>query len=336
MLKLFFSYARSDGQTAADDLRARLTRIGYTVWQDTQALRGGEAWRTQVIDVLPTMDAVLLLLTPGATASAHVAWEYQTALALKRRLIPLLITPCIPPADVQALHYHNLYDPAALGLEALLRDLRELEQRLVSRPSSTYSVARARDSGMGDDPFLDNTGQGLGRPPTQVLPPSGSTYQAGDVARTAIGHQPMVVNAPVGSDLPAILGHFERAEQALAARLAQRLDAQQRATTAALLAALADQTAQHEAQQAEIVAQLTRVAARLRVISQAPALQQRDPALARLTAETAEAIGDPALTPRHRLKWTIPLIPLLATYEGELELEQPLNLARWWAEWRSR
>lgn len=334
MLKLFLSYARADGQPAADDLRARLTRVGYQVWQDTQELRGGAAWRAQVMRVLPTMDAVLLLLTPAAVVSANVAWEYQTTLALGQRLIPLLVAPCTPPAEVATLHYHNLHDPAALGREALLRDLRELEAALASPPpASTYHIEKAENSAEGDYPLADNTGQGLARPPTQVLPPSGATYQGKDVQCSAIGHQPMVVNAPAGSSWPTLLQHFERTEQALATRLMQRLDAQQRAATAALLAEMA---AQQEQQQAELLAQLTRVAARLRVISQAPALQQRDPALARLTAEAADAIGEPTLTPRHRLKLTIPLVPLLAAYEGELELEQPLGLERLWQSWRGR
>lgn len=334
MLKLFLSYARADGVAAAVDLRARLTRSGYTVWRDLDEMRGGAPWRQQLFDALQAVDAVLVLLTPGAVASEMVTWEWQTAQGLRQRIIPLLVSPCEAPPELARLNYHNLHDPALLGFESLQRDLRELEQSLTTKPPTTYDVDRLVDGAMGDGALVDNRGAPA-RPPTRrVVPePSGAGYHLGEGERTAVGQGATALNAG-GGQQAAILSHYtQQTERRLIARVTTLLDQQQQATVATMLNAV---QAEHEALSDALTVMLTRLMARVRLIQQSPALRQQQPELAQQTAEALAIIEDPHLTPRHRLKVTLPIVPLLLAYEAELELEQSGNLAAAWADLKRR
>lgn len=44
----------------------------------------------------------------------------------------------------------------------------------------------------------------------------------------------------------------------------------------------------------------------------------------------AELASAPGLDARHKLKVTIPIVPVLLSYEGELELNSRLDLAAVW------
>lgn len=335
MLKLFLSYARADASAAAADLRARLARSGYSMWRDLDEMRGGAPWRQQLFDALQAVDAVLVLLTPGAVASETVTWEWQTAQGLGKPLIPLLIMPCDVPLELQRLNYHNLHDPARLGFESLQRDLRELEQAAAAASPSTYRVGKITGGAVGDHPVVDNTGGAArGRTPRRAAAsPSGASYQVDEAKNSAIGHEPMTINV-ADSAAVAITQHFtEQSERRLAAQVTTLLDRQQQETVAAVLEAL---QAERETLSDELTVLLARLTARLRLIQQAQALQQRAPALAQQAAEALTIIEDPRLTPRHRLKVTLPIVPLLLAYEGELELEQSGNLAAVWAALRRR
>lgn len=125
MANLFLSYARADGQPAATRLRSELERAGFQVWRDIEDMQGGQAWKDQLRQAIRTVDSVVILLTPAAVASKYVEWEWENALTLEKQVIPLLISPCDVPHDLNHLHYHNLSTDQdyVLGFAALLRDL---------------------------------------------------------------------------------------------------------------------------------------------------------------------------------------------------------------------
>ncbi|NER79747.1 MAG: toll/interleukin-1 receptor domain-containing protein [Leptolyngbya sp. SIO1D8] len=125
MPNIFLSYARADGQTAATRLRSELERAGFQVWRDIEDMQGGQAWKDQLRQAIRTVDTVVVLLTPAAVVSKYVEWEWENALTLEKRVIPLLILPCDVPDELTRLHYHNLSagQDYVLGFAALLRDL---------------------------------------------------------------------------------------------------------------------------------------------------------------------------------------------------------------------
>ncbi|WP_163999247.1 toll/interleukin-1 receptor domain-containing protein [Pyxidicoccus caerfyrddinensis] len=165
MTKVFLSYARRDGSTAAARLRMELERAGVVVWRDIEGMRGGADWKAQLRAQLRETDAVLVLLTPGAVESKMVTWEWENALTLEKQVIPLLVQPCEVPADLGRLHHHPLHKPEeyALSLMALIRDLTELVRSPTSNepaPSrgdgSTFYVHGATHSAIGPSATVIN------------------------------------------------------------------------------------------------------------------------------------------------------------------------------------
>ena len=69
--RIFLSYARADGQTAADSLRVQLANPALTanqplaVWQDLTSMHSGQ-WREQIRAAIKTGDHLLMVLSPGA------------------------------------------------------------------------------------------------------------------------------------------------------------------------------------------------------------------------------------------------------------------------------
>ena len=163
-LQIFISYARAN-EEAVRGYQAKLERIGYTVWRDTEALRGGMAWRKQLHQAIQRSDVVLLFLTPSAVASDNVTLEWQKAQDMEKPLLPLLLEACDVPSELQPVQYHRLDQPQALGWEGVLRDLRELEDRLnpppaepkpPESPASKYTIGNANNSAVGDNPTVFN------------------------------------------------------------------------------------------------------------------------------------------------------------------------------------
>lgn len=151
MAHVFLSYARADGAEAAARLRAELSRSGFTLWQDTENMQGGQAWKDQLRSALKQVDAVLVLMTPQAAVSKYVEWEWEMALMADKRVIPLLIADCDVPAELSRLHYHNLSTEREyiLGLMALVRDLNDLGSHASEQSVSGRQAGGDRNISIG-------------------------------------------------------------------------------------------------------------------------------------------------------------------------------------------
>jgi hypothetical protein len=146
MARIFLSYARADGKTAATRLRSELERAGFEVWRDIEDMQGGQAWKDQLRKSLRQVDGVIVLLTPAAVSSKYVEWEWENALTLEKRVIPLMILPCDVPDELKRLHYHNLSTEQdyVLGFAALMRDLYTVTEpgKSVSLSNETQDVSK--------------------------------------------------------------------------------------------------------------------------------------------------------------------------------------------------
>ena len=98
MAKVFLSYARRDLpslQAVLQDLAAH----GIAVWRDQDNLYGGQRWPKAIGEAIAVHDVLLLVWSQEAAASHFVEFEWNTALALQKRILPCLLdqTP-LPPA----------------------------------------------------------------------------------------------------------------------------------------------------------------------------------------------------------------------------------------------
>ena len=75
--RVFLSYARSDGEQFAADLRHRLEAERIPLWQDRIGLEGGKDWWQQIKDALDVVEFMLLVMTPSAMQSEMVRKEWR-------------------------------------------------------------------------------------------------------------------------------------------------------------------------------------------------------------------------------------------------------------------
>lgn len=351
MISIFLSYARKDGSDAARYLRGDLTQMGVSVWRDVEEMRGGLVWRQQIGEALAAVDAVLVLLTPGAVASETVTWEWQTALALGRRVIPLLIQPCAVPPALATLHYHDFTHPGRRGeaLNRLVRDLIEIGVPPARETGAeTYAVGELLGGAAGPSSVVINAGSeidlsGVG---AVTVPEGPATYRIGRATDTAIGPAARTENR----NTRVVINHSEAADR-LVRRIEATVDEMARqenestrtllASQDMLLAAIGRVAAGLNTRDAEDAARIMaaveagqvsqeEIRALLQEVSeQLRAVITRDPSRFD-AAPLAEWIEAPELSVKNRLLLSVPIIPLILSYEGEVEIGQGMNLETVW------
>ncbi len=117
-----------------------------------------------------------------------------------------------------------------------------------------------------------------------------------------------------------LLARYKVSEQTIIAAITQQLDRDQITTISTLLDAIeAEQVSEGEMQN---ILQSTHL-----ILT---TLQQRGIALPTEQETLAEVIHAPELDTKHRLKVSLPIIPFLLDYEGELELGTGIELKKAW------
>src|SRR5437870_1599603 len=97
--KLFISYSRSDA-ALVERLRRALTgpRFGYEVWVDQDAIKGGDRWRSTIVQAIESSDIVLLCLSSVSITSEEVQKETALADSRHKPILPILLERVqIPP-----------------------------------------------------------------------------------------------------------------------------------------------------------------------------------------------------------------------------------------------
>lgn len=111
----------------------------------------------------------------------------------------------------------------------------------------------------------------------------------------------------------ALLERYNASEKVIIGSITQQLNQTQLVLTENLLQAL-DNNMVSEPEMQQMLA----------------ALEDRLPSLPHHQADIAEIIKDPEMDARHKLKVTLPIIPMLVEYEGELELGSGFNVKSAW------
>jgi len=77
--RVFLSYARSDGEQFAAQLRQRLQAEHIPLWQDRVGMEGGRDWWLQITEALDVVEFMVLVMTPAAMQSETVRKEWRYA-----------------------------------------------------------------------------------------------------------------------------------------------------------------------------------------------------------------------------------------------------------------
>jgi tRNA/tmRNA/rRNA uracil-C5-methylase (TrmA/RlmC/RlmD family) len=128
------------------------------------------------------------------------------------------------------------------------------------------------------------------------------------------------------SFIQALMLHFSPREQELLLPFTQRLDEPELIKMQALLEAV--ETDQSPEEEVQLILTETRKLLK--------GFQERDFALPSDNEAVYEMINSPTIDTKHALKISIPIIPFILTYEGELGLEAGINLKEAWQRWKSK
>jgi TIR domain len=148
-VRVFLSYSRTD-RALVDRFDDDLTQAGIEIWRDVEALRGGEEWRTQIVEAIEQSDVFLLFVSPGSMGSDNVRRELTVAEEDGKRVVPVLVARTAIPdnfryslAGVQYTDITGADHSAAVA--AILSSLREEPSPLshTTTPAPRRSSRRA-------------------------------------------------------------------------------------------------------------------------------------------------------------------------------------------------
>jgi hypothetical protein len=106
MQKIFVSYSRKDTDFVRK-LAGDLEKAGYDVWWDLTDLRGGEDWIRRIPAAIEESQFVIVVLSPSSVISEWVEKEYTQALSLRKKIIPIMLTPINVPFALNTINYLN-------------------------------------------------------------------------------------------------------------------------------------------------------------------------------------------------------------------------------------
>ncbi len=109
---VFLSYARSDGEGLASDLRMRLQAEGIPLWQDLVSMEGGKDWWLQITEALDAVEFMVLVMTPAAMQSEMVRKEWRYARQQGVCVYPVKGAPDLDfnsmPHWMRSVHFYDL------------------------------------------------------------------------------------------------------------------------------------------------------------------------------------------------------------------------------------
>ncbi len=139
MLKLFLSYSRKDGCKWAEMLHSILKMVGFEAWRDVEGMQGGSEWKKQLRQSIRESDVLLVLLTPNAIDSKTVEWEWETAITLEKKVIPVMIENCKIPESLKHFHCRDFSNSGELF--RVIGDLVDFREENLLTKKKTKPVA---------------------------------------------------------------------------------------------------------------------------------------------------------------------------------------------------
>jgi hypothetical protein len=118
---VFLSYSRDDFKTARL-VQTLLEKQGFTVWLDQESIYAGENWPKAIGEGIASQTVLMLLWSKYAADSHFVEFEWNTALALKKKIIPVLLDNTPLPVSLQAIR--------AIGYDSLSASVQYVQEQI--------------------------------------------------------------------------------------------------------------------------------------------------------------------------------------------------------------
>ncbi len=121
MPSVFISYSRKD-QDVAESFEKVLKSHGLGVWRDQESIYAGEKWPKAIGNAIASNEMLLLLWSRQAKGSHFVEFEWNTALALQKAILPVFIEDVKLPPALSALN--------GIPADNLTRGITKIKERI--------------------------------------------------------------------------------------------------------------------------------------------------------------------------------------------------------------
>ena len=111
MPSIFLSYSLTDLSLIEQLERHLKSSPEISIWRDQAKLYGGQKWPKILGEAIAQQDVFLLAWSKHSAASHFVEFEWTTAIALKKAIIPCLLDSTPLPAALRATHAITAYNP---------------------------------------------------------------------------------------------------------------------------------------------------------------------------------------------------------------------------------
>lgn len=96
---VFASYSRKDARLVVQ-LLGLLRAIDVSIFRDEQSIKPGRKWRVEINVALEHCQTILVFWCRHAAQSSEVRSEYERAISLGKRVVPVLIDSTALPSDL--------------------------------------------------------------------------------------------------------------------------------------------------------------------------------------------------------------------------------------------
>jgi hypothetical protein len=106
-IKVFISYSRAD-KAFASELVLGLAACGFAPYIDRQDIAPGEDWEKRLAGLITEADSIVYIVSPDSLASENCALELQQAVALRKRILPVVWRPiddALAAPELKRLNY---------------------------------------------------------------------------------------------------------------------------------------------------------------------------------------------------------------------------------------
>lgn len=130
MPTVFLSYSRAD-LPLIEQLEAclRASAPNISIWRDQEKIYGGQKWPKVLGEAIADQDVFLLAWSKNSKASHFVEFEWCTAIALKKTIIPCLLDDTPLASSLGTFHGYRLDDSTGLIKSLQAAPLGDVQRR---------------------------------------------------------------------------------------------------------------------------------------------------------------------------------------------------------------
>ena len=129
MPSVFLSYSRAD-LPLIEQLETRLKdHQDISIWRDQEKIYGGQKWPKVLGEAIADQDVFLLAWSKHSATSHFVEFEWCTAIALKKTIVPCLLDDTPLAASLRTFHGYRLDDVPGLLKSLRTAPLADVQRR---------------------------------------------------------------------------------------------------------------------------------------------------------------------------------------------------------------